>query len=85
MEECAAKCYENRRCLYCVFAKLVKQNNIILSPDLADCICQHVVGHSARVDLVDWYSRSWYECIVYTRGVSIPMQWTATGDHFVYK
>ena len=57
MEECAAKCYvaipENRRGLYCVFAKLVKQNNIILSADLADSICQHVVGHSGRVDLVD--------------------------------
>ena len=37
--------------LYCVFAKLVKQNNIILSPDLADSICQHVVGHSGRVTL----------------------------------
>ena len=65
---------ENRRGLYCVFAKLVKQNNIILSPDLADSICQHIVGHSGRVDLVDWYSRSWYECIVYTRGVSIPSE-----------
>ena len=42
-----------RRGLYCVFAELVKQNNIILSPDLADSICQHVVGHSGRVDLVD--------------------------------
>ena len=44
---------EHRRDLYCVFAKLVKQNNIILSPDLADSICQHVVGYSSRVDLVD--------------------------------
>ena len=44
---------EHRRDLYCVFAKFVKQNNIILSPDLADSICQHVVGYSSRVDLVD--------------------------------
>ena len=34
---------EHRRDLYCIFAKLVKQNNIILSPDLANSICQHVV------------------------------------------
>ena len=42
---------ENRRGLYCVSAKLVEQNKIILSPDLAHSICQHVVGHSGSVTL----------------------------------
>ena len=32
--------------IYCMFAKLVKQNNITLSSDLdlVNCICQHVLG-----------------------------------------
>ena len=34
---------EHRRDLYCIFVKLVKQNNVILSQDLAKSICQHVV------------------------------------------
>ena len=72
MEELPRNATAHRRDLYCVFAKLVKQNNIILYPDLADSICQHVVGYLSRVDLVDCYSRSWYDGIMYTRGVSIP-------------
>ena len=52
----------------------MSRTSYILSSNLADSICQHVAGHSGRVDLVDWYSRSWYECIVYTRGVSIPSE-----------
>ena len=71
------KCHEHRHDLYCIFAKLVKQNNIILSPDLVNSICQHVVGQSSRLiqpQLIWLYSvYSW----------RINPQGTATGDHFV--
>ena len=68
---------EHRRDLYCIFVKLVKQNNVILSQDLAKSICQHVVGQSSRLiqpQLIWLYSvYSW----------RINPQWAATGDHFL--